>query len=267
MYGKNSIAGQMVASDGCIVKKIWYTLQGEGPYAGCPAIFVRFSGCNLRCYFCDTDFEGGEHYTLPDLATVLQEWALAYKCGFFVFTGGEPMLQDIITLAHQMQEAWSLHSKPISAPRPPLKIQVETAGTVWPKHELSDQVLATLIPKTLELVCSPKTPSIHPEVVRWCRHYKYIIIRDELDLADGLPIYATQPGLNSDRRLFRPCPYTLRFAGSQVWVQPCDPPPQEPHNTSVYDARFRANVRAAVASALQHGYRLSFQVHKAVGVD
>lgn len=71
------------------IKEIFYSLQGEGAMTGRPAVFVRFSGCNLACPFCDTDFKGGEDYTEDGLVEILA----TYPCKFIVFTGGEPTLQ------------------------------------------------------------------------------------------------------------------------------------------------------------------------------
>lgn len=94
------------------VKEIFYTLQGEGAHAGRPAVFCRFSGCNLWtgreadragavCKFCDTDFVGtdgelGGKYTESDkLAQLIDSlWPSTYTASkFVVFTGGEPLLQ------------------------------------------------------------------------------------------------------------------------------------------------------------------------------
>lgn len=96
------------------VKEIFYTLQGEGFHAGRPAIFCRFSGCNLWsgleadraqavCNFCDTDFvgvdgvNGGKFRDAKALvAAIIQEWWIGVKQDmnrFIVFTGGEPLLQ------------------------------------------------------------------------------------------------------------------------------------------------------------------------------
>jgi 7-carboxy-7-deazaguanine synthase (Cx14CxxC type) len=96
------------------VKEIYFTLQGEGYHTGRPAVFLRFTGCNLWtgreedratavCNFCDTDFVGvngpggGKFATPEDLAdAVLQEWdrnAAAHHDKFTVLTGGEPLLQ------------------------------------------------------------------------------------------------------------------------------------------------------------------------------
>ncbi|MBX9929232.1 MAG: 7-carboxy-7-deazaguanine synthase [Gemmatimonadaceae bacterium] len=95
------------------VKEIFYTLQGEGMHAGRPAVFCRFSGCNLWtgreadratavCQFCDTDFvgvgpDGGKFATGAALAdAVLAAWPTADEGGssrYVVCTGGEPLLQ------------------------------------------------------------------------------------------------------------------------------------------------------------------------------
>ncbi|MEZ4907376.1 MAG: 7-carboxy-7-deazaguanine synthase [Saprospiraceae bacterium] len=92
-----------------IIKEIFYSLQGEGMHSGTPAIFVRFSGCNLWsgreedrinaiCKFCDTDFvgydgENGGKYLLHELVGLLNDIRSETKCKFLIFTGGEPTLQ------------------------------------------------------------------------------------------------------------------------------------------------------------------------------
>jgi 7-carboxy-7-deazaguanine synthase (Cx14CxxC type) len=94
------------------IKEIFYTLQGEGAHAGRPAVFCRFSGCNLWtgresdrasaiCQFCDTDFvgtdgEGGGKFKTPEelAATINALWPQSYTASkYVVFTGGEPLLQ------------------------------------------------------------------------------------------------------------------------------------------------------------------------------
>ena len=89
------------------VKEIFYTLQGEGANAGRPAVFCRFSGCNLWsgldsdrstavCQFCDTDFVGGRRYqTAEELAAAIEaQWPTPETSDrFVVVTGGEPALQ------------------------------------------------------------------------------------------------------------------------------------------------------------------------------
>src|ERR1700746_1551986 len=95
------------------IKEIFYTLQGEGAHAGRPAVFCRFSGCNLWsgreedrvravCQFCDTDFVGtdggggGRFETADNLAAaVAKSWLYQNRMSkpFVVCTGGEPLLQ------------------------------------------------------------------------------------------------------------------------------------------------------------------------------
>ena len=73
------------------VNEIFYSLQGEGYHTGCAAIFVRFSGCNLKCPFCDTSFSKYKEmseYEIVDAVTNLSK-----ECKLVVFTGGEPTLQ------------------------------------------------------------------------------------------------------------------------------------------------------------------------------
>jgi 7-carboxy-7-deazaguanine synthase len=117
------------------VKEIFYTLQGEGMHAGRPAVFCRFSGCNLWsglerdrglavCKFCDTDFVGtdgtlgGKFSTANELATRINSlWPKGYKYQYVVFTGGEPLLQLDTTLITAMHKFGFL-------------VAVETNGTI-----------------------------------------------------------------------------------------------------------------------------------------
>jgi len=71
------------------VKEIFYSLQGEGGRQGAASIFIRLSGCNLNCDFCDTDFSGGEEMSLQQILTAIRK----FPCKWIVWTGGEPTLQ------------------------------------------------------------------------------------------------------------------------------------------------------------------------------
>ena len=72
------------------VNEIFYSLQGEGFRAGEPSVFIRLTGCDLTCGFCDTEFESGEDIKLKDLCRTVREYG---DCRWIVFTGGEPLLQ------------------------------------------------------------------------------------------------------------------------------------------------------------------------------
>ena len=77
------------------IVEIFHSVQGEGFHAGMPHVFVRFGTCNLRCSWCDTDFDTFESMTALDILAEIMK----FNCKRIIFTGGEPMLQDL----------WPLH--------------------------------------------------------------------------------------------------------------------------------------------------------------
>ena len=136
------------------IKEIFYTLQGEGTHAGRPAVFCRFSGCNLWtgreedrskaiCQFCDTDFVGtdgeggGKFKDAGMLANAIDAlWPTTYTDSkFVVFTGGEPLLQLDSELIASMHAAG-------------FEIAIETNGTIE-------------VPAGVDWICvSPKMGSV-----------------------------------------------------------------------------------------------------------
>lgn len=85
------------------VNQIFYSLQGEGRWAGRPAVFVRMSGCNLRCPFCDTDFAAYTEMSAEQIVERMKE--IGEVCRFVVLTGGEPTLQVDETLVEVLHAA------------------------------------------------------------------------------------------------------------------------------------------------------------------
>jgi len=71
------------------VNEIFYSLQGEGGRQGEASIFIRLTGCNLACDFCDTDFETGQDMSLEEILSGIS----SYHCLWIIWTGGEPTLQ------------------------------------------------------------------------------------------------------------------------------------------------------------------------------
>ncbi len=161
------------------IKEIFYTLQGEGAHAGRPAVFCRFSGCNLWsgremdrasavCQFCDTDFVGtdgelgGKFIDSASLAQTIDAcWPLAYAAypasKYVVFTGGEPLLQLDDALIKSMHEFG-------------FEIAIETNGTLS-------------VPQGVDWVCvSPKAGSTL--VVTQGNELKAVIPQRDQTLAD-----------------------------------------------------------------------------------
>ena len=82
------------------INEIFYSIQGEGRYTGVPAVFVRFAGCNLRCPFCDTEFDT---YTEMTEDEILAE-VLRYPANHVILTGGEPTLQLTTSLLQALSD-------------------------------------------------------------------------------------------------------------------------------------------------------------------
>lgn len=147
MLGRASIPGYHASMR---IAEVFHSVQGEGRYLGVPSVFVRTTGCNLRCWFCDTPYTSwepeGEHIPLSQLI----EQVLAIDCEHVVITGGEPLLLPaVVPLSNALQAAGRV-------------ITFETAGTVFR-------------PVTADLISlSPKLPGSTPSVQksqRWhARH-------------------------------------------------------------------------------------------------
>lgn len=109
------------------VNEIFFSLQGEGFWTGVPAVFVRFSGCNLKCPFCDTDFSAHSGMTVRQIMDEVEK----YPAKTVILTGGEPSLQPLPALIAELKKSGK-------------RIHIETNGTN-PLPESIDWV--TLSPK------------------------------------------------------------------------------------------------------------------------
>lgn len=111
------------------VNEIFYSLQGEGHHTGRAAVFVRFSGCNRRCAFCDTDFASFVEMTAADILAVVNR----YTSQHVILTGGEPALQVDDELVGALKSCGKY-------------IQIETNGSLP-------------VPDGIDwITCSPKEP-------------------------------------------------------------------------------------------------------------
>lgn len=101
------------------VSEIFTSFQGEGPYIGTPATFLRLYGCNLNCEWCDTDISTYEMLSVDDVAEILMTQMEFNNINLLVITGGEPTLQmeEIKRLIKELPED--------------IKIQFETNGSIF----------------------------------------------------------------------------------------------------------------------------------------
>lgn len=213
------------------VHSVFRTIQGEGPFAGVPAIFVRLAGCNLQCPSCDTDYTSNRvEHTVSELLERINSLADGVK--LVVITGGEPFRQDITRFIRRLARDYF--------------VQVETNGSL-PAPYLFHKDYSKK--EGAYLVCSPKTGSIHPSVRHQACAFKYVLTWDSVD-ADGLPLRALEH--TAHPAVAKPEP------GVPVYLQPCD------HKDPVLNAR---SLQACIDSCMVHGYTLQLQIHKILELE
>lgn len=231
MKGQNTARSQDLTDGQQLwIQEIFYTIQGEGPFSGQPSVFIRTAGCNLKCYWCDTDFESSSWS--PSLDELVEQVNAIRPpvCDLIVLTGGEPFRQNICPFVEAMLGQG-------------LRVQIETAGTLWVD-----------LPETpnLTIVCSPKTRQLHTKLIPRLSALKYVLSTGEIDLGDGLPAMSTQIP-DKPMRLYR----AERSQNVPIYVMPRD------------DQDIERNARNAALCAdvaMRHGYRLCLQVHKLIGL-
>ena len=186
MFGKNPRL-KPEYSNGNILKitNIFVTFQGEGPYVGYPSIFIRLSGCNLACNFCDTEFDSYREMKIEDIILEgykkledFKDAKIIDRRVLIVITGGEPMRQNISILCKELINRGHL-------------VQVESNGTLL-SPDISEEV---------KIVCSPKVTNgryhkIRPDILKRVIAIKFIISAHNQEYSDigdvgqeSIPIY------------------------------------------------------------------------------
>lgn len=240
-----------LAKNQLLVKKIFPTLQGEGPFSGQFAIFVRLAGCNLglkeSCPWCDTDFRMG-HGEIMDVTFILakaNEMHRKNQAKLMVLTGGEPILQNpyLLVLAF-LADGWI--------------VQIETNGYFWSDdlHMLSKSWKNKLV-----TVISPKVNQrgVYPPI-EGRLFYDSACLKIVVE-ADPESPYHTLPDYVEGYKAFH----------KPIYVSPIAAYHRQPVNTEVVSVwhehtcldRFtcRKNYRYAAQLAMQLGFRLSLQTH------
>ena len=224
------------------INEVFYTLQGEGAHSGIPAVFIRFSGCNLRCPWCDTDFTDFTEMSAEQIvASALELYDLPNeRRKMVVLTGGEPSLQVDTPLIEALHAAG-------------FYICIETNGT----RPLPDGIdWITCSPK---MVCQSEGRSVSETV---CQHSGLSAKRSLLALTKANEVKVVFTGdydpevwrsqLEAEHWLLQP----LRFAGE--WLI---------ENTDSWEDDRNDNLDDTVRYILSHPFwRLSVQLHKIVGL-
>jgi 7-carboxy-7-deazaguanine synthase len=186
------------------ISEIFHSIQGEGLLAGVPSIFIRTSGCNLRCDWCDTPYASwkpeGPEMSVSEILKKVSAWS----CNHIVVTGGEPMIAlDLAELADALKKQGK-------------HITIETAGTILPNGIPCD--LASISPKLSNSTPSPErdpawakkheATRLQPEVIsEWIRKYPFqlkFVVSTENDLAEIKNLLSRLPPVPLDRILLMP---------------------------------------------------------------
>ena len=168
MFGNNIISKPIKEYDGFFyVVEIFKTFQGEGPYTGHKSIFIRLSGCNLACKFCDTEFDNAKKLSLKEIIDEVECLSINDEVKLAVITGGEPFLQHISFLCESLIENG-------------FKVQIETNGTIFRN-----------IPNGVEIVCSPKNvdgrySALRPDLLSRISCFKFLVSKYR-DGYEGVP--------------------------------------------------------------------------------
>lgn len=227
------------------VKEIFFSIQGEGPYAGKPAMFIRLAGCPLKCRLgsgiCDTDFVNGTKMSESFIMSSLLDRTVN-KCDpiipmLVVITGGEPLAQDIsglVSMLLQPFNGWNFY------------VQIETSGVTC--HENNFKVL-----EDVTIVCSPKTPKIVERLKELIFCYKYVSKKGPVD-EDGLPVELLSG--SADLKIFRDSEMLKQCPGA-IYLSPMDEGDKKKN---------QENLKYVAELCMQNGWSVSMQLHKIIGL-
>lgn len=251
MFGTNPIA-KVEYTDGKTLKvhETFETIQGEGPFAGIPAFFIRLSHCSLACTWCDTDFSHEIQMSINEIADRAFKWrSLGNGRNLVVITGGEPLINNLVPLFTLLSDH-GFHT------------QVETAGihpVLPPGYKAGSELYLRSDGPPLpmsgftSIVCSPKTPKVHKQIENYALAFKYIIGAGDKVSDNGIPITNTQIKDGPQRELFYPKKQMKWPDPPTIYIQPRDD----------YNKELNLeNLKMAADVCQRYGHRLSVQLHK-----
>jgi 7-carboxy-7-deazaguanine synthase len=287
MFGTNEIVGQKFFKDAAprtlFVTSMFFTLQGEGPYNGMPALFIRLTKCNLDCSFCDTFFDDGDWMTYEALEmkarTTIDEffasrnkptpsWAveetengITHRGVVLVITGGEPTLQKNLS-QFLKEQLWRYQA-----------VQIESNGTQNLEMD-----------PTVTLVCSPKCLEKEGKAVKYLAPTKQILERADclkfvMSAQEGNP-YNTIPDwahewkartgkeiFVSPMNVYNTFPQKIKLIRAEKGQITMDERSTVDEVISFWEpgllnlAENQKNHEYAAAYAMEHGLRLNLQMH------
>lgn len=231
------------------------TIQGEGPNAGRAATFIRLSGCNLQCRFCDTEYTSGSQTTQVD--SVVKDIAinLGGLAKHVVITGGEPFRQPKALLKVVRELLENGHT-----------IDIETNGTLRFGKGMVDLVLDH---DELTIICAPKSPMIGGDALVYSTACKLLINAEAQD-DDGWPTEILG-GQHLGIRKARPFDIRVKEAfikladKGMAFVHPEDVALEAGQYVS---AKNDANMKAAAEFVIANpAFKLGVQLHKVYGLE
>lgn len=153
-----------------IVNEIFHSLQGEGKLAGVPSVFIRLSGCPLRCKWCDTKYAhpptAGDDYTIARISKSVQK----FDCDFVVITGGEPMINNNLP---ELTAHLKAHQKHIT---------IETAGIAFIAGMECD--LMSISPKLTNAGVGQLDPEVIHKLIDCYDYQLKFVIQDRNDITE-----------------------------------------------------------------------------------
>ncbi len=184
------------------VNEIFYSLQGESLYAGLPCVFVRLTGCNLRCAWCDTRYayEAGRDMALADIIGRVNE----YGCPLVEITGGEPLLQDQTpALIHELIDGG-------------YQVMLETNGT----RDICNLPEACISIVDIKCPASGENNRHRPDIIHQLRPDDQVkfVISDETDYCFARDFSRNIENLPSANILFSPVSGVLPAATLAEWI-------------------------------------------------
>ena len=201
------------------VAEIYLSKQGEGVLSGTPSVFMRSSGCNLRCHFCDTPFTSwepeGDDRSVEEIFTSIQE----FDCQHIVLTGGEPMLYaELVPLCEKLGDA-ERH------------ITIETAGTLWLPVRCDLMSISPKLSNSAPQHVEPRWAKRHeqsrhaPRVIReLTTNYVYqlkFVIATEADVDEVIEYLDEFPEIDRDRVMLMPEGVDqVRLSTIARWLEP-----------------------------------------------